>query len=241
MNDLLNLALDAHGGLENWKQVTGLDLRLTLGGALFEIKQHPDGLRSALVKVDSRRPGTLITPFPQKGKRGIFREGRVWIQTDAGAVVEGLPSPRTAYDGHERATPWNDLQFLYFIGYAFWNYFTTPFFLTLDGVTCEEVEPFEENGQHWRVLKATFDDHIDTHCPVQKFYFDDHGMLQRHDYFTDVAKGNVAHYCMDYRTFDGFVFPTRRRVVNRGPDEISRTGGPSTVLIDIESIVVNRQ
>jgi hypothetical protein len=240
MAQLLDFVLDAHGGLENWKSVTGVDVRLTLGGLLFEIKQQPDGLRTALVKVNVRRPRTLITPFPEKGKRGIYQEGRVWIQTDAGDFVEELPTPRTAYEGHERKTPWNDLQYLYFIGYAFWNYFTTPFLLASDGVTCEEVEPWKENHQSWRVLKATFDDAIDTHCAVQKFYFDEKGLLMRHDYFTDVAKGNVAHYCMDYRTFDGFSFPTRRRVVGRGEGDFAATGGPSTVLIDIESLVVNR-
>ena len=114
MTDLLVLALEAHGGLKNWKSVTGVDLRLTLGGYLFEIKQHPDGLRTALVKVDAHRPRTLIAPFPEKGKRGIYQDGKVWIQTDAGAMVEELPTPRTAYEGHERRTPWNDLQYLYF-------------------------------------------------------------------------------------------------------------------------------
>jgi hypothetical protein len=241
MTDLLDFVLEAHGGMETWRSVVGVDLRLTLGGYLFEIKQHPDGLRTALVKVETRRPRALISPFPEKGKRGIYQDGKVWIQTDAGTMVEELPTPRTAYEGHERRTPWNNLQYLYFIGYAFWNYFTMPFLLASDGVECEEVEPWEENGQKWRVLKATFDDAIDTHCAVQKFYIDDKGMVQRHDYFTDVAKGNVAHYCMDYRTFDGFVFPTRRRVVARGENEITVASGPSSVLIDIESVVVSRE
>lgn len=76
MTDLLELALEAHGGLENWKGVTRVDFRLTLGGHLFEIKQHPDGLRTALVKVDARRPRTLIVPFPEQGK--VFL--RSWLQ-----------------------------------------------------------------------------------------------------------------------------------------------------------------
>jgi hypothetical protein len=236
---LLEFVLDSHGGLANWRRVKGVDLRLTLGGYLFEIKRHPDGLRTALVKIDARSPRTLIAPFPEKGNRGIYEGGKVRIQTDAGAVLEELTEPRSAYEGHERKTPWNDLQYLYFIGYAFWNYFTTPFLLASPGVSVEEVSPWEENGQRWRVLQATFDTAIDTHCAVQKFYFDHGGMLQRHDYFTDVAKGNAAHYCTDYRTFDGFMFPTRRRVVSRGEGEIAATGGPSSVLIDIESIVVS--
>jgi hypothetical protein len=129
MTDLLDFVLDAHGGLNNWQRVTGVDLRLTLGGYRFEIKQHPDALRTALVKVDARRPYTLISPFPQKRKRGIYEDGTARIETDAGTLVEDLAAPRTSYEGHERLTPWNDLQYLYFIGYAFWNYFTTPFLL----------------------------------------------------------------------------------------------------------------
>jgi hypothetical protein len=68
MTDLLDFALVAHGGFNNWKCVAGVDLRLTVGGYLFEIKQHPDGLRTALVKVDTRRPRTLIVPVPAAGK-----------------------------------------------------------------------------------------------------------------------------------------------------------------------------
>jgi hypothetical protein len=240
MDDLLNSVLEAHGGLANWKHVSGIDARLSLGGYLPEIKGYPDGLRTVLVKVDTRRARSLIVPFPEKGKRGIYEGGKVRVQTDAGSVVEELLTPRNAYEGHERHTPWNDLQYLYFIGYAFWNYFTTPFLLAADGVTCEEVEPWQENGQRWRVLKVNFDPSIDVHCNVQKFYSDARGMLQRNDYFTDVAKGNVAHYCTDHKTFDGFVFPTRRRVVARGQDDLAATGGPSSISIDIESIVLTR-
>jgi hypothetical protein len=94
MTDLLDLALEARGGFDKWKGVTGVDLRLTLGGYLFEIKQHPDGLRTALVKVDARRLRALIVPFPDQGKREIYREGKVWVQTDAGAMVEELPAVR---------------------------------------------------------------------------------------------------------------------------------------------------
>jgi hypothetical protein len=109
----------------NASPVEGVELRLTLGGYLFEIKQHPDGLRTALVKVDAQRPMT-------KACCSVTTISPMW--------------PRE----------------------------------------------------------------------------------------------NAAHYCMDYRNFDGFVFPTRRRVVSRGENEITATGGPSSVLIDIETVVVSR-
>ena len=241
MSDLLDMVMDAHGGLENWKTVDGVDLRLSLSGFLFEIKRHPNGLKGASVKVDAKQPRTVIAPFPEVGERGIYQGGKAWIQSDPGQIVEELPEPRTAYEGHERHTPWNDLQMLYFIGYAFWNYFTMPFFLALDGVTTRELDRWEENGQTWRVLEATFDPSIDVHCAVQRFYFDDKGMLIRNDYFTDVAKGQVAHYTTDHKNFDGFVFPTRRRVVARRDDNVTATGGPSSVLIDIDTVIVNRR
>jgi hypothetical protein len=40
--------------------------------------------------------------------------------------------------------------------------------------------------------------------------------------FTDVGNGNVPHYSMDSKTFEGFVFPTRRRVVSRGESSSPR-------------------
>ncbi len=239
MSDLLELVLEAHGGLDAWKRVKTVDVRMSLAGFLFEIKQHPNGLKNALVKVDAGRPRTLIAPFPTIGKRGIYQDGKVWIQDDVGLIVEELPYPRTAYEGHERYTPWNDLQFLYFIGYAFWNYFTMPFMLTDDGIAIREVEPWEENGQKWRVIEAEFDKSIDVHCAVQRFYFNSAGLLVRNDYFTDVAKGHVAHYTTDHKTFDGIVFPTRRRVVSRADNNVTNTAGPSSVLIDIETVVLN--
>ena len=240
MNALLDFVLDAHGGLDEWRKVRRIDVRLTLSGYLFEIKQHPDGLRTALIQVQAHRPRTQITPFPMRGFRGIYEDGRVRILTDAGAEHSALDTPRTAYEGHQRATPWNDLQFLYFIGYAFWNYFTMPFLLANDGVVCEELDPHDESGKTWRVLKASFPDHMDVHCAEQTFYFDEKGHVQRNDYFTDVAKGRVAHYCWDARVFDGFLFPTRRRVVARDADGRPDLSSPSSVWIDVESVVLSR-
>jgi hypothetical protein len=185
------------------------------------------------MRVGVRQPKTTIVPFPERGKRGVFEPGRVQIQADNGDLLSELKNPRRAYEGHVRSTPWNDLQYLYFIGYAFWNYLTTPFLLAADGVAVAEIEPWPEHNQTWRVLEATFGEGIDTHCAQQRFYFDDNGMLVRLDYFTDVAKGIAAHYCYDPRPFDGFVFPTRRRVVQREADRRSVLTGPSSVWIEL--------
>jgi hypothetical protein len=240
MTDLLEKVLDVHGGLENWRRVTAVDCRLTFRGAALAVKQQPHGLRDVLVKIDTCRQRTLITPFPAPGHRGLFGDGRVTIQTDAGMPASVLNEPRKSFDGYQRDTPWTAQQFMYFVGYAFNNYMKMPFLLTQDGVRCEEIAPHEEHGESWRVLKVTFPPRIHVHCSDQKFYFNDAGYQVRNDYAPDVSGGSAAHYTFDHKNFDGFIFPTHRRVVWRDPDGYTHRAGPSIFRLDIESVIVSR-
>jgi hypothetical protein len=168
MSDLLEKVLHAHGGLENWRRVDHIDFLLTLRGAALGLKKQPHGLRAAMVKVDTKRQRTAITPFPAPGSRGIYEEGTVRIETDSGVEISKLDEPRKTFRGYDRQSPWNELQFLYFIGYALTNYLTMPFLLASDGVCCEEVAPHEEHGERWRVLKVTFPDNIEVHCKIRR-------------------------------------------------------------------------
>jgi hypothetical protein len=240
MTDLLEKVLDVHGGLDNWRRVTTVDFRLTFRGAALEIKRQPHGLRDVLVKIDARRPRTLITPFPAPGSRGVFGDGRVTIETDAGVKTSELDEPRKSFEGHQRQSPWTDQQFLYFVGYALHNYMTMPFLLTKDGVRCEEIAPHEEHGENWRVLKVSFPPGIHVHCTEQKFYFNDVGYLVRNDYAPDVTHGTAAHYVFDHKDFDGFIFPTHRRVVMRDANNHTLLTARSVFRLDIESVVVSR-
>jgi hypothetical protein len=47
MIPLLELALDAHGGLTRWRQVKSIDLKLSIGGPLWHAKGLPQGLNVA--------------------------------------------------------------------------------------------------------------------------------------------------------------------------------------------------
>jgi hypothetical protein len=40
MSDLLDLAMNAHGGLGRWREIKTLDLRMSLTGNLFRIKGY---------------------------------------------------------------------------------------------------------------------------------------------------------------------------------------------------------
>jgi hypothetical protein len=57
-----------------------------------------------------------------------------------------------------------------------------------------------------------------NHNSDQVFYYDQNFMLRRMDYAPDVTGSNIAHYTHDPKTFDKFVFPTRRRIYRRSDD-----------------------
>ena len=115
-----------------------------------------------------------------------------------------------------------------------------PFLLTQDGVHCEEIAPHEEHGETWRVLKVTFPPSIHVHCAEQKFYFNEAGYQVRNDYAPDVSHSAVAHYTFDHKNFDGFIFPTYRRVVRRDPDGRTHQTAPTIFRLDLESAVLSR-
>jgi hypothetical protein len=104
MTDLLDLALEARGGFDKWKGVTGVDLRLTLGGYLFEIKQHPDGLRTALVTWRVLRayfPGSIETVL----QRGSALQ-TTWSRTAFVCQPNGAPTRAAPIVGRSGKCSW---------------------------------------------------------------------------------------------------------------------------------------
>ncbi|GID32551.1 hypothetical protein [Paractinoplanes brasiliensis] len=121
-----------------------------------------------------------------------------------------------------------------------WNYLTEPFLFTSPGFEFTELGPWHEDGETWRRLQVTFPESIHTHSRVQTFYVDADGLIRRHDYFAEVvgpADLPSAHYSSDHRHFDGFVFPTKRRV-HRIDAAGHKQPDPIMVAIDIDHIAL---
>jgi hypothetical protein len=86
-------------------------------------------------------------------------------------------------------------------------------------VTCEEVDPWVEAGETWRALKVTYPASYPSHSTEQIHYFDHKGLMRRQDYTVDVRQNRgAAHYIQAHQTFNGFLFPTKRRIYARGAD-----------------------
>lgn len=239
MTELLDLVQQAHGGLDRWQRLTRLRFTASAGGILPW--PRPDFLVNTTATLDTRSQHTVIEPFGAPGHRGVFTPEHVEILDADGTVLAGLDEPKRAFEGHPPDKLWDELQTAYFAGYALWTYLTVPFLLSWDGVRVSELEPWQENGETWRRLRAEFPDHVATHNSVQTLYFgaDDH-LLRRHDYCADVVTGRplTAHYTADYKTFSGFGFPTRRWALRRNPDGTT-LAEPVIVSLDIHSVTVS--
>jgi len=147
--------------------------------------------------------------------------------------------PRGAFNDLRHKLWWDHLDILYFGSYAIWTYLSTPFVLLREGYGLSELEPWEGAGERWRRLAVRFPADVETHCAEQVFYIDAGGLIRRHDYTAEPIGGwaKAAHYCLDHRTFDGLVVPTRRRVYPRRTDN-RRRAGPLLVWIEVPRAAV---
>jgi hypothetical protein len=219
MSDLLDLAVAAHGGWERWQQLKSVSAHVSVGGAVWPLKGWTDVFADARFTIDPHRQRTEYSRFGDAGRRSIYEPDRTAIVADGGKVIEQREAPRRSFAGHSLATRWDAQHLIYFAGYAMWTYLTTPFLFKLPGFKTAEGEPWEEEGEVWRRLKVTFPSSVHSHSTEQTIYFDDSGILRRHDYSVEIMGGtSSANYATEPKVFGGFVFPTKRRVYAIGPD-----------------------
>jgi hypothetical protein len=237
--DLLDKAIEAHGGLERFQAAGVLTAQLSCGGFAFAMRFKRGALSSFQGRVSTGDPRVELSPYPDGSKRGVLERDAVRIEAEDKTVLSERENARAAFRGLRHNLWWDDLDLLYFAGYALWNYVCAPFMFVRPGFEVAEVAPWEENGERWRRLHVRFPADIPTHSPEQDFYFDDEGLLRRLDYTAEVF-GNwakAAHYCWDHREFSGLVVPTRRKVFPRRRDGRPRPH-PTLVWIEIEDVAV---
>lgn len=219
MIDLLEKAIAAHGGWERWQRAKTLTATASIGGSIWPLKGQGGVLDNVRITADPHRQYVAYAPFGAPERHSAYQPGWTSIKTDDGTVLEERHAPRSTFKDHTIQTPWNDHHLIYFSGYAMWTYLTTPFLFRLQGFKVEEIEPWSEAGEEWRRLRVVFPAIVHSHSAEQIFYFDADGILRRHDYSVDVLGGtSSANYATEPKEFDGLVFPTKRRVYARGPD-----------------------
>jgi len=237
--ELAKLAIDAHGGLERWNRFTMISANLIQGGVFWGVKGKAGVIDDVTVTVDLRTEKVSHWPFGSPDRRSRFEPQRVAIENASGKVVEELLLPRSSFQGHTFETPWSDLQLAYFAGCAMWTYLDTPFLLVMPGVESEEIDPWQEAGETWRRLKVRFPSDIATHSTEQTLYFDQKGLLKRHDYHVEISGGiGAVHYVSDTKEISGILFPTKHRIFGLQPDGHAAPE-PLVVSIDVDQIVLS--
>ena len=235
MSELLEIALEAHGGLDRWNEIGHVETDLSITGAIWYVKSKPDFFAS--VHLSAQTGTQRVELFPVgAGNRTIFEGDELTLENGDGEVVEVRKNPESSYVGQTLETPWDDLHAAFFTTTALWTYLTTPFLYTYRGFETEEVAPRFEDGEEWRGLRVTFPDYIHSHTKYQTSYFGPDGLLRRHDYTVDLLGGATgANYALDIEDIDGIKVPTKRRIWAYD-DNHEKVPEPLLVAVDIETL-----
>jgi hypothetical protein len=236
MNDLLEFALEAHGGLKRWNEFQTLRAELSIAGAIWDVKSCPGLLTDKTFELRTHYEQLSIEPYFEEGLRSVFVPDCQILETLSGEVVETRKHPETAFANQMRTTPWDKFHAAFFASEALWTYLTSPFLYTYPGFESEEIEPWEENGERWRRLRVMFPDHIVSHTKMQIIHFGPDGLMRRHDYTVDILDGATgANYTTNYEDCQGLTMPMTRRVY--AYDEAMRkVAEPLLVSIDFRRI-----
>jgi hypothetical protein len=199
-------ALGAYGGEAVWKTATSVESTVIVGGLLFQLK----GINipaHAMITVDVQRPHTVIDPVDESGDVGVLDGFSVMIKAPDGKVLEQRADAREHLQNASVTEKWDRLNLLYFLGYAFWGYYTLPYLLTRTDIEWTELG----DG----LLQAEFGTNLPAHSRVQRFWFDRNtGLLKRNDYTPVAATSSalVANVVFEHGESNGIRYTSKRRV-----------------------------
>lgn len=236
MENLLDLAIEAHGGMERWKKVKSINAEMSITGAIWYVKSRPDVLKSVFIEAETQKE-RLVMLFSGEDKKTIFEPELISIRLGADDEYQHWNSPKKSFAGHALDTPWQDVHVAYFSGEAVWTYLTSPFLYTYPGFLTKEIEPWEENGEVWRRLKIIFPDNIASHTKEQVSYFGPDGLLRRHDYTVDILGGATgANYASGYQNINGIMIASDRKIFAYQGNDHDVIKDPLLVSIEMSSI-----
>lgn len=117
MNDLLPKAVDAHGCMRRWNEISNVTVAASLTGAIWFVKSQGDYLKDVVMHIDTTRE-RMMTDFPGQDKRFVFEPDRLVMEKRDGTPLMSRDQPERSFEGQLRETPWDDLHVAYFQGEA---------------------------------------------------------------------------------------------------------------------------
>jgi hypothetical protein len=213
---LLERAIERHGGWAAWRRAGGLSMTMrSLSGLLPERKGFGETFPApAGLEVWPRRGLVVMHDFPAPGRRGVFSRGQVQL-LDGDTILEARADGRASFAGAAKRRRWAPIDALYFFGYALAHYASLPF--SLVAARPLGLRRARSAGRALAGVAVELPAELHTHSRRQSFFFDDDGLLRRHDYVAEIvgwwARG--AHQWEDFVDAGGLQFARRRHVVAR--------------------------
>ena len=225
---LLERAVARHGGWAAWEALDRVTLEMrALSGLVPAMKGVGRTFpRPSRIDVYPRAFRAVFHDYPAIGQRGVFDAGAVQLLDGNGAAVAANADHRRSFRGLRKWRRWSPADALYFFGYAVTHYHSLPF-------TLREGRPLRMcrvrcDGKELTGVDVELPAALHTHSRRQSFYFDDTGLLRRHDYVADIVGWMVrgAHLWRDFTSAHGIQIPRERHVVAR----IGRAATPLVAL-----------
>ncbi len=214
---LLERAVARHGGWGAWQALRCVTVELRALSGMVPAMKGVGRTFPAPPRIDvfPHEYRAVFHDYPSAGQRGVFSAGAVQLIDAGGAVVTSSPDHRRSFRGLRKWRRWSPTDALYFFGYAVTHYHGLPF--TLADARPLRLCSVRSDGRRLTGVDVELPADLHTHSRRQSFYFDDEGLLRRHDYVADIvgwmARG--AHLWRDFATAHGIQFPRQRHVVAR--------------------------
>ena len=105
MNELLELAVRAHGGLDRWNQLKSVTANMSITGGIWYVKGRPDVLKDVTLEAQLHEE-KLIAHYHDQKRRTIFDPKLIISETENGKLLERRENPHASFEGQVRETPW---------------------------------------------------------------------------------------------------------------------------------------
>ena len=107
MDNLLQIAIEAHGGLNAWNQFESLRASVSIGGTLREPKELPGLFNNSRIDLKLRQQ-QVITRLPDIGEQIVFTPDQVSLESDSGTSLDTRIGPRSSFAGQSAGSRWDN-------------------------------------------------------------------------------------------------------------------------------------
>ncbi len=216
-----------------WSSLNSISIPLCAYGPLFHMLGQGDIFKQGgEAEIFTKEMKVVFTNFPKSGWKGIFTGDKVEVQNPQGIVVGERLNPRSQFQSRFPFPKWDQLDILYFFGYALWNYTNFPYVLKNPNIRSRLIGKKSVAGKTCDHLQVIYPEGFHTHSTEQFYCFDEEGLLVRHDYIVEIAGPTYRgqHFTFNYaRSSEGIAWATRRRVqvsAYHFPWSLTRLGVP---------------